>query len=258
MSDSKPTKKVKKSIVIRMVNLEKIHPNVFNYNRQTNFIFEKQKESIRKYGFIEPIVCRDDSDKEGFLEIVNGEHRYLALIEMFKADETVYLDMAHTVQLKKGHIPVHNLGGISRSDAQQLCIALNEIKGKPDNDVLADNIAELRKMEIDLSALPYTETELESYIRLATETLDFSTQDEDEAEDVESEVSEIQEVDLTQIQEDVIEEKSTLLLIDIFALDNLTKEEAEDIYAKFVSYLKSNKILRSEGHRGLLEIFNNL
>ena len=247
---------VKKSVVIRIVELEKVHPNVFNYNRQTNFIFEKQKGSIRKYGFIEPIVCRDDPDKEGHLEIVNGEHRYLALIELFKSKEIVYLDMAHTIVPKSGCIPVYNLGNISRSDAQQLCIALNEIKGKPDNDMLAENIAELRKLDLDLSALPYTDVELESYIRMANDVIDFSM--ENEASDDGGGVSEIKEIDLEGIKDDVIDEKYTLMLINAFALANLTKDEAEKIYSVFISYLKSNKILRSEGHKGIIKIFEGV
>lgn len=256
--NEKKVKKIKKSIVIKIVDLEKVHPNAFNYNRQTNFIFDKQKASIRKYGFIEPIICRDDPENEGAFEIVNGEHRYLALLEMFMANEVVYLDMAHKVELKRSHIPIHNLGSISREEAQQLCIALNEIKGRPDNDALAENLAELHKGGLDLSALPYTEVEIESYMRLVDDDLDFDTEDGSIAEEGEA----TEDAGLTDgddiDKEDVFDDKSVSLLITALSLDNLTKEEAEGLYTKFIAYLKSNKILRSEGHKGVLKIFEEI
>ena len=135
-----------------IVSVDKLFPNTWNPNKQNDFIFEKEKESIRKFGFVTPVIVRQI--KEGY-EIIDGEHRLKAAKE-----------------LGLNEISINNLGEVSDSVAKQLTIVLNETKGEPDPIELSKLINDLSKdvsVEDLLATLPFQKEELEGMMDL----LDF-------------------------------------------------------------------------------------
>lgn len=244
MPDKKPVKKKKKdTLPVRIVPMDKVSRNNFNYNRQSNFIFDKQKESILHFGFVEPITCRTDPNDSSAWEIINGEHRYIALTEIFESGETVYIDPPgkdNRAKLKNNHIPIRDLGELADAEAKKLCVVLNETKGQPNQDDLADLIADLKHDEIDLSVLPYTDEELDSYLRLASGNLDVDPDDIDDADDDNVPIEEYDN------QNDVIE-----LCVTLFSLDSMPREVIDRIYPIYIRYMKEEKVLRSESWKGL-------
>lgn len=138
---------------VKTVKIGDVRPNNFNYNKQSGFVFEKTVESIKTYGFVDPLVARTSNEKGklGYFEIIGGEHR-------LKAAEALGLTS----------IPVVDLGMVSDRDARKLCIVLNETRGKADADALNSLIAELSNAGMeDLTVLPYDESELQAMIDAA-------------------------------------------------------------------------------------------
>ncbi len=108
---------------IQEVDLKSILPNPWNPNKQTEFVFEKERNSIREHGFIDPILVREKGKK---FEIIDGEHRFKAAeLEGFKS------------------IPVNNLGKVSDATAKQLTIIMNETRGTADNELLSKLLKDL-------------------------------------------------------------------------------------------------------------------
>ena len=140
----------------RTVALSKIAPNKWNYNKQDEKTFNKLVESLRRFGFVSPVIVRQNPKKKGTYEVINGEHRFHA---------------AKVLGLKD--IPVVDLGKLDDSKAKQLSIILNELSGSPDQVRLAEL---LRDISDDVSmgdlqvVMPYTERELKMFV----EAVDFS------------------------------------------------------------------------------------
>lgn len=132
----------------------RLRPNPWNYNVLSAEQFGKLCTVIREFGFIGRVVTRDGAD--GALEIVDGEHRWRAAIE---------LEMAS--------IPIVHLGQVSDEDAQQLTVILNELGGQPDEVRLADLVRNV-SLKVDLDRmrglLPFTPKQLDLLIK----GIDFS------------------------------------------------------------------------------------
>lgn len=108
---------------IEEVEISKISANSWNPNKQSDFIFEKERASIREYGFLDPILVREKGKK---FEIIDGEHRFKAAIaEGFKK------------------IPVNNLGKVSDEVCKQLTVIMNETRGQADHDLLSTLMKDL-------------------------------------------------------------------------------------------------------------------
>lgn len=137
----------------KLVDLKSIVPNPWNYNTQPEETFTKLAESLRRYGFVQPIIVRH---KGGKLEIINGEHRWRA---------------AQMLSMKQ--VPVIDLGELDDGKAKQLSIILNELGGSPDQVRLADLLRDINA-EVpfeDLSTvMPFTGNELRMYL----DSVDFS------------------------------------------------------------------------------------
>ena len=135
---------------IQNIDVSKIFPNIWNPNRQSDFIFEKELTSIRTHGFLDPILVREIP---GGFEIIDGEHR-------FKAG----------VKLDYKELPCNNLGKVTDSIAKQLTVILNEVKGKADTGKLSDIMKELQ-LDIGIEALeaimPYSSLELDALVKSA-------------------------------------------------------------------------------------------
>ncbi len=71
----------RKALKIQTVEVGKLHPNPWNPNRQDARTFEAERESIRNYGFIDPVTVREHPTINGEFEIIDGEHRWRAATE---------------------------------------------------------------------------------------------------------------------------------------------------------------------------------
>ena len=146
---------IKVNVII--VEISKVSPNPWNPNRQSDFIFEKEINSIKEKGFLVPVLVREK--KKGFYEIIDGEHRWKA---------------AKILKMKK--IPVNNLGVIDDIECQSLTILLNEVRGKADSQLMADLLMDIEKQigreELE-RIMPFTEIEIDHFINTAL--LDFES-----------------------------------------------------------------------------------
>lgn len=127
-----------------------IRPNPWNPNKQSDFIYEKERNSIKTFGFLDPILVREI---EGAFEIIDGEHRWRA------AQDEGY-----------DELPCNNLGPIEDEIAQQLTVIMNETRGRADELKLGKLIADLQKkipLEEILKNLPYQKDELDHFVALS-------------------------------------------------------------------------------------------
>jgi len=69
------------------VSILDIKPNTWNPNVQSDHIFDKLKGSIKKYGFLQPILVRKLGTRD--YEIIDGYHRYKAMLALGKQTITV-------------------------------------------------------------------------------------------------------------------------------------------------------------------------
>lgn len=68
--------KVLKALNVQYITHDKIVPNTYNPNRQSDDEFELLKRSMTEDGFTQPIVCVEHEDQKGMFRIVDGEHRW--------------------------------------------------------------------------------------------------------------------------------------------------------------------------------------
>ena len=83
-----------------LVKLAQCHPNDWNPNRMDGLTYAKTIESIKTFGFIDPITIRPHPDHPGW-QIIDGENRWKA---------------ARDLGLDEG--PAYNLGDIGRQQQQ--------------------------------------------------------------------------------------------------------------------------------------------
>lgn len=111
--------------VAKKIPIELIRPNPWNPQRMDQETFEKEKRSIRDHGFIMPIVVRTKDDGKVF-EIIDGEHRFKALVE---------LGYAKVFAMDLGSVPDHQ--------AKALTLKLNDIRGAADEDLKSNLMKDL-------------------------------------------------------------------------------------------------------------------
>ena len=137
----------------KRVPIGDIYPNPWNYNVQPDEMFRKLAQSIRMFGFIEPLIVRTRA--AGGWEIVNGEHRWQA-----------------AKLLKLSELPVLDLGVVEDAKVKQMCIVLNELEGHPDQLRLAELLRDINITvpveELEL-VMPFTNDELGMMINLPGE-----------------------------------------------------------------------------------------
>jgi ParB-like chromosome segregation protein Spo0J len=111
---------------------------------------EAERQSIKTYGFIDPITVRPHPEVEGGFQIIDGEHRWrVAQEQEIESVPLIVLDLGDTA-------------------ARKLTIILNETRGKPDDVLLGTLLAEIAAEDDDLAnGLRYDETELAHLLSLA-------------------------------------------------------------------------------------------
>lgn len=127
-----------------------VHPNPWNYNKQSDRVQEATRESIAQFGFIDPVTVRPHPDLKGQYQIVDGEHRWRAAVDL---------------GVEKIALAVINVTDV---EAKKLTIILNETRGSGDKVDLASLIAEISdELGDDLvTGLPYSDEELEGLLKL--------------------------------------------------------------------------------------------
>lgn len=111
---------------VEYVNVNDIHPNEWNPNRQSDHDFELLLKSMSEDGFTQPVVCIRTED--GRIKIVDGEHRWRA---------------AHT--LKFDEIPVV-ITPMTEEQAKIATLRHNRARGSEDIDLTAELLRDLEKM----------------------------------------------------------------------------------------------------------------
>lgn len=135
-----------------VVDIHHLRPNEWNPNRQDEFIYQRELESIRRFGFVVPIIARTDPADKDRWEIIDGEHRQRAGIE-----------------LGMDRVPIWDLGPIPDHVAKSLTIVLNETKGAPEPARLADLLRDLLDEEPRdslLAVMPFTPSAFDSLLGL--------------------------------------------------------------------------------------------
>lgn len=141
----------------RVVPVEDLHPNQWNPNEMDETMFAKELASIKKFGFVAPVVVRWAT--EGF-EIIDGEHRWKA---------AKYLGI--------NEIPVWDLGVIDDHTAKQLTIVLNETRGQSEPRKLGELLRDLLSRESKeslIETMPFSKDTFEALTGVGRLEIDFA------------------------------------------------------------------------------------
>ena len=101
------------------VNVEDVVPNPWNPNRMSEEDLVKEAASFEKFGFVNPIIVRSYGD--GLYQIIDGEQRWKT-----------------AKKLGMSEVDAYDISPIGDHEAQQLTYILNELRGKPQEDKLAE------------------------------------------------------------------------------------------------------------------------
>ena len=130
------------------IALDRLIPHPDNPNRMSAEKFDKLVNNIKKTGFYEPIVVRPEKGRRGFFQIINGEHRKLALEKL-------------------GHIQADCLvWDVSDAQTDILLVSLNRLSG---SDILEKKASLIKRLAENLAAaslsklIPATKTQIERF-----------------------------------------------------------------------------------------------
>lgn len=141
----------------KVLPVEKLVKASWNYKTDNPDLLEKLKANIKRNGQVENILVRELPT--GFYEIVNGNHRAQALMD---------LDIKEAV--------VFDLGKISDAQARRIAVETNETKFETDNIRLAEIIKEITEEFVDLdelsSSMPFSRNDLEQLSNLLDYDMD--------------------------------------------------------------------------------------
>lgn len=142
-------------VTVSMIPVGEIFANPWNPNEQSDFIFAKERESIRTHGFIDPILVRQiRRDEQEIYEIIDGEHRWRA------AKEEGYTQ-----------IPANNLGVVTDEVAKQLTMITNDTRGQANSQkqsALLQSLMQTVPLDNLVRSLPYQQPHIMSMIRGVT------------------------------------------------------------------------------------------
>lgn len=119
---------------------EELHPNPFNPNRVSAENMERLAESLRRNGWIRPVLARRVNN---LYQILGGQHR----VEVAK-------------HYKLGPVPVIDLGEIDDKRAKEIGLLDNTRYGEDDALGLAEILGDIGEVEELKSFLPFIDAEL--------------------------------------------------------------------------------------------------
>ena len=132
----------------KIVDINLLMPNTWNPNKMPKLEMRMLKECIVKYGFLFPIITTWLPDVERYM-IIDGFHRRKALEDLGAKNVSI-------IDLK-----------ISYSDAIQLTVLMNRIKGMHQVELMADLVVNLTNLGLPDSSICHNlGMEAEEYIRL--------------------------------------------------------------------------------------------
>jgi len=135
----------------REAPLSSLHANPWNPNRMADRTYKAERESIAKFGFIDPITVRPHPELKDQFQIIDGEHRSRAAIELGLTD-----------------VPIAIIHGLGDAEAKKLTVVLNETRGSADTLELATLLADIALTDENLiEGLPYDETQLANLLEIA-------------------------------------------------------------------------------------------
>ncbi|MBF0102211.1 MAG: ParB N-terminal domain-containing protein [Desulfobacterales bacterium] len=136
----------------RELTIDQLVKADWNYKKDNDSLLAKLKENIRKNGQIENLVVRELGS--GLYEIVNGNHRYDALVQL--GIRSVYC---------------YNLGCISKLVAKRIAVELNETRFQTSMDHFGSILKEISLefgMEHLEQTLPFTAQDITNFIELSS------------------------------------------------------------------------------------------
>ena len=134
-----------------LIPIDKLVKADWNYKNNNDEIKEKLKENIKRNGQVENILVREL--ETGFFEIINGNHRYDALVEL-NVDSVI----------------AYNFGKISLPQAQRIAVETNETRFDSNPEKLS---ALLKELEIEFSAedlltsLPFNQSQFDDLLNFS-------------------------------------------------------------------------------------------
>ncbi len=143
-------------IGIQYIPVSKIRPNSYNPNVMPEDMLKKEMASIREFGFVDPMTVREMGD---WYEVIDGEHRW-------RAAQRIGLEGVPCVVLD-----------VDDDTARQLTVVLNDLRGKPNEDRLAElvrGLAEKRSMADLERVLPYKRERLAEMVAERRADFDWS------------------------------------------------------------------------------------
>lgn len=153
VTDAASGVRIPTSLAQNMAPLSDFVPNTWNPNHMDTFVKDRLTRSVRKDGFVIPLLVRPNPVPGGSpWQIIDGEHRW-----------TVAGEVSMTA------VPYTNLGPISDAAAKEITIKANTLKGDFDSVELAKIIKELAgetSLQEVASDLPFSQDRLESMIAL--------------------------------------------------------------------------------------------
>lgn len=151
-------------IAVALVALADLAPYERNARTHPQAQVDQIKESIRKFGFTNPILA--DLDDGGL--IAAGHGRHLAIEQMLDAGESLKLPNGQT--LPKGHVPVIDCSGWTVEQRRAYTLADNKIAENSgwDEELLRIEIGELLEISSDEApVLGFSEKEMRDFARAA-------------------------------------------------------------------------------------------
>jgi hypothetical protein len=138
----------------RIVKIDDVVPNPFNPNQQSDYIFQKMKDTIQSKGLFGSIFVHEFA---GVYQILDGEHRWKACKELGWKE-----------------IPVEVSPGLEEKDVKFWTIYFNNTHGKDDIEKRAKLYEEIDEGQAQL--LPFSEEQMKNEKELFK--FDFSKYDE--------------------------------------------------------------------------------
>lgn len=222
----------------KKINLVELNPATYNPRKISETAFEELRESIDKFGFVDPIIVNLKNNV-----IIGGHQRYDVLMDKYMRKE---IDNELCL-LELGEVgwcfPESELN-ITEEDEMDLCVQLNIQSGEWDNEKLKLLFEELSIKGFDVNLTGFSDEEMkitESF--MSDDEIDdlFEDVEDDSAdEDTQSNVSDFESV---LFKEDVID----------YVLEFKSSDD-EFIWQKFLRYVEKNDSSRKILALKILEV----
>jgi hypothetical protein len=140
------------------VKPSELEPNPWNANEMSDDQYRKALASIDEFGFIDPITVRQHPDHPGY-QIIDGEHRWRASLDRRLPEVPIILIVADD------------------TDAEQISIVLNEVRGKMNPvklEKIVRDLAQKRPMADLERILPFRRQQLAEMVSEKRDQIDWA------------------------------------------------------------------------------------